>query len=152
MPHAAPVLAGFVDGAGMRMVLISFEGGSTLTNKAALGKGTTMRTVDGPRKKVKHYDVPGHADYLTFSCYRGLPLLSKDRTRLWFIEDLAKARTKHRFRSLGVGDHARTRAPADLPPQKRVLDEKDLGFHQKASCLQGDPVPEATCRRFPGRK
>jgi putative transposase len=56
-----------------------------------------MRTPDGPRKKVKHYDVPGHAHYLTFSCYRRLPLLSRDRTRLWFVEDLAKARTKHRF-------------------------------------------------------
>ena len=56
-----------------------------------------MRTADGPRKKIKHYDVPGHAHYLTFSCYRGLPLLSKDRTRVWFVEELAKARTKHHF-------------------------------------------------------
>jgi putative transposase len=56
-----------------------------------------MRTADGPRKKVRHFDLPGDAHYLTFSCYRGMPLLSKDRTRIWFLEELAKAREKHRF-------------------------------------------------------
>ena len=50
-----------------------------------------MRSAHGPRKKVKHYDLPGNAHYLTFSCYHGLPLLSKDRTRLWFLEALANA-------------------------------------------------------------
>ena len=56
-----------------------------------------MRTVDGPRKTVKHFDLPGDAHYLTFSCYHGLQILSKNRTRLWFLEELAKARTKHHF-------------------------------------------------------
>ena len=56
-----------------------------------------MRSQDEPRKKVRHYDLPGDAHYLTFSCYRGIPLLSKDRTRLWFVEELAKARSKHSF-------------------------------------------------------
>jgi len=56
-----------------------------------------MRTADGPRKKVRHFDLPGDAHYLTCSCYRGMPLLSKDRTRLWFLEELAKARDKHQF-------------------------------------------------------
>jgi putative transposase len=56
-----------------------------------------MRTADGPRKKVKHYDLPGDAHYLTFSCYRGLALLSKDRTRQWFVDGLAQAREKHHF-------------------------------------------------------
>ena len=50
-----------------------------------------------PRKKVKHYDTPGDAHFLTFSCYHRIPLLSKDRSRLWFIEALGKARIKHRF-------------------------------------------------------
>ena len=50
-----------------------------------------------PRKTVKHYDVFGDAHFLTFSCYHQIPLLSKDRTRLWFIEELNKARTKHQF-------------------------------------------------------
>ena len=38
-----------------------------------------------PRRKVKHYDN-GEPHFLTFSCYRRLPLLSKDRTRQWFVE------------------------------------------------------------------
>jgi putative transposase len=56
-----------------------------------------MRTENGPRKKVKHCDLLGDAHYLTFSCYRSIPLLSRDRTRLWLIAELAKARIKHRF-------------------------------------------------------
>jgi len=49
------------------------------------------------RKLVKHYDLPGHAHFLTFSCYRRLPLLTKDRTRNWFIEALEKAREQHQL-------------------------------------------------------
>ncbi len=56
-----------------------------------------MRTPHGPRKKATHYDLPGNAHYLTFSCYHGLPLLSKDRARLWFLESLANARVKYCF-------------------------------------------------------
>jgi putative transposase len=44
------------------------------------------------RKRVKSYNEPGHAHELTFSCFRRLPLLSKDRTRRWFVEALASAR------------------------------------------------------------
>ena len=49
------------------------------------------------RKQVKHFDLPGHAHFLTFSCYRRMQLLSKDRTRLWFLDELGKARVKHEF-------------------------------------------------------
>jgi putative transposase len=49
------------------------------------------------RKKVKHYDTPGHAHFLTFSCYRRWPLLSKDRSRWWFVRALEKARRRHDF-------------------------------------------------------
>lgn len=49
------------------------------------------------RKTIKHYNVPGNAHFLTFSCYRRLPLLSKDRTRLWFLQALAEARNEHDF-------------------------------------------------------
>jgi putative transposase len=49
------------------------------------------------RKKVKHYDIPGDAHFLTFSCYRRYQLLSKDRSRLWLIDALKNARTKHGF-------------------------------------------------------
>ncbi|MEE8453092.1 MAG: transposase [Thermoguttaceae bacterium] len=49
------------------------------------------------RKKVRHFDEPGHAHFLTFSCYQRMALLSKDRTRLWFVEALQDARGKHGF-------------------------------------------------------
>ncbi len=52
---------------------------------------------DTPRKKVRHFDLEGDAHFLTFSCYRRLPLLHSDRTRLWFVEALVNARAKHGF-------------------------------------------------------
>ena len=49
------------------------------------------------RKRVKHYDEPGHAHFLTFSCFHRLPLLSKDRTCLWLIDAINRARKKYGF-------------------------------------------------------
>ena len=43
------------------------------------------------RKRVKHFDLHGDAHFLTFSCYRRMQLLSKDRTRLWLVEALHNA-------------------------------------------------------------
>jgi putative transposase len=51
----------------------------------------------GHRKQVRSYNTPGHAHELTFSCFRRLPLLSRDRTRRWFIEALEQARRKLRL-------------------------------------------------------
>mgnify|MGYP001764292970 CR=1 FL=1 len=39
----------------------------------------------------------GVAHELTFSCFQRFQLLSRDRTRLWFVEALEAARRKHRF-------------------------------------------------------
>jgi putative transposase len=50
-----------------------------------------------PRKRVRHFDLPGDAHFLTFSCFHRLPLLSKDRTRKWLVEAIHNARTKHCF-------------------------------------------------------
>jgi putative transposase len=49
------------------------------------------------RKQVRHLDEAGHAHFLTFSCYRRMALLGKDRTRWWLVEALEVAREKHRF-------------------------------------------------------
>ncbi|MFO0814981.1 MAG: transposase [Gemmatales bacterium] len=49
------------------------------------------------RKRVRHFDEPGHAHFLTFSCFHRLPLLSKDRTRLWMVDAINRARKKHGF-------------------------------------------------------
>ena len=56
----------------------------------------SMDSDQPPRKKVKHYDN-GEPHFLTFSCYRRMPLLSKDRTRQWFVEVLDQARAVHGF-------------------------------------------------------
>lgn len=44
------------------------------------------------RKTVKSYNNPGEAHELTFSCYHRIPLLSKDRSRGWFIDAMKSAR------------------------------------------------------------
>lgn len=48
-------------------------------------------------KRRRQYNLPGQAHELTFSCQHRLPLLSKDRTRLWFIETLDQARKRWNF-------------------------------------------------------
>jgi putative transposase len=49
------------------------------------------------RKRKRTFNEPRHAHFLTFSCYRRLPLLSKDRSRQWFIDALNNARSKLEF-------------------------------------------------------
>jgi REP-associated tyrosine transposase len=44
------------------------------------------------RKHVHSYNIPGHAHELTFSCFRRLPLLTRDRTRRWFVDAMEAAR------------------------------------------------------------
>lgn len=49
------------------------------------------------RRTNRSYDIPGHAHELTFSCFRGLPLLCKDRTCRWFVDAMESARTKQQL-------------------------------------------------------
>ena len=49
------------------------------------------------RKRVRTYNVPGHAHFLTFSCYRRLPLLTNDRWRVWLGKAVTQACLKHDF-------------------------------------------------------
>jgi putative transposase len=49
------------------------------------------------RKRCRRYDSPGDAHELTFSCFRRLPLLARDRTRGWLIEAIGEARVRERF-------------------------------------------------------
>ncbi|NLH48798.1 MAG: hypothetical protein GX444_09360 [Myxococcales bacterium] len=43
-----------------------------------------------PRKKIKHFNDPGQAHFLTFSCFQRLPLLTKQRPIHWFLSALSK--------------------------------------------------------------
>ena len=49
------------------------------------------------RKTCRRYNTPGHAHYLTFSCFSRRPFLSRDRTREWLVESLSKAVETHDF-------------------------------------------------------
>ncbi len=51
-----------------------------------------------PRKLCKRINTPGHAHYLTFSCFHRQPFLSRDRTRQWLADAIIAARNKHAFR------------------------------------------------------
>lgn len=46
---------------------------------------------------VKRYDTPGHARFVTFSCYQRLPLLSDPRTRDAFAQRLEAERVRLGF-------------------------------------------------------
>jgi putative transposase len=45
-----------------------------------------------PCKTRSAWNEPGHAHFLTYSCYQRLPLLTRDRTRHWIIEALENVR------------------------------------------------------------
>ncbi|MGL4513592.1 MAG: REP-associated tyrosine transposase [Lacipirellulaceae bacterium] len=49
------------------------------------------------RKTRRSYDDLGDSHFLTFSCYRRLPLLARDRSRKWFVDALLQARSKDTF-------------------------------------------------------
>jgi putative transposase len=44
------------------------------------------------RKTRRSWNQPGHAHFLTYSCYRRLPLLSRQRTRRWALAAMEAAR------------------------------------------------------------
>ncbi|MCK4729150.1 MAG: transposase, partial [Desulfobacterales bacterium] len=44
-----------------------------------------------------HFNDPGHAHFLTFSCYQQIPLLSREQTRRWFVQAIVNARERHNF-------------------------------------------------------
>ncbi len=45
------------------------------------------------RGRQRHYDLPGHAHELTFSCFHGFPFLRAERTCRWLADSIEKART-----------------------------------------------------------
>ncbi len=51
--------------------------------------------------KLRHYDHLNTARFVTFSCYRRLPLLTSDAVIQTVVDELAAVRTRHQFRLLG---------------------------------------------------
>jgi hypothetical protein len=52
-------------------------------------------------KGLTRYYGRGHLHFLTFSCYRRLPLLNTARARNLFVDALEKIRERHRFLVVG---------------------------------------------------
>jgi hypothetical protein len=48
-------------------------------------------------KKVKRYNIPGHAHELKFSCYRIQKFLVSDITYQWLIDYIKRVREKKTF-------------------------------------------------------
>jgi len=53
------------------------------------------------RKRVRHFDEPGHAHELTFSCDRRLPLLTRDGWMDLLAQRIDAAIQRHDFRLIG---------------------------------------------------
>ena len=49
------------------------------------------------RKRCKRINTPGHAHFLTFSCFQRRPFLSRDRSRRWLVDAVNLARNTHEF-------------------------------------------------------
>jgi len=49
------------------------------------------------RKKCKRFDDPGHAHYLTFSCFRRQQFLKGERAKGWLVEAIDDAKRKTPF-------------------------------------------------------
>ena len=52
--------------------------------------------MDPPLRKTRGaWNEPGHAHFLTYSCFRRLPLLARDRSRQWVVDALRATRESH---------------------------------------------------------
>ncbi len=49
----------------------------------------------GKYKRCKRYNDPGHCHGLTFTCFQRQPLLSRDRSRQWLVDSIARATKVH---------------------------------------------------------
>ena len=54
----------------------------------------SFRVKTRPRKTRIAWNEPGHAHFVTFSCFQRLPLLTRNRTRRWVITSLEETRWK----------------------------------------------------------
>ena len=50
------------------------------------------KNTEKQRKKLKRYDLPGHAHELIFSCYQGYPYMSDPTVCRIFLDELERAR------------------------------------------------------------
>ena len=58
-----------------------------------------MDTPSPHRKRNKKYNIPGHAHFLTFSCYQRFALLTNDLWRTWLAESIRAKCDQHQIAS-----------------------------------------------------
>jgi len=84
------------------------------------------------RKQLRRFDEPHEARFLTFSCFKRRPFLSRDRSRRWFIEALERARKIH-----GIDVWAFVIMPEHVHllvyPRQRVVKMADFLYSLKKS-------------------
>src|SRR5690606_14696765 len=71
-----------------------------------------------PRRHRTRYELPGHARFLTFSCYRSLPLLRTEATRDILETAMFQARETFRFKLYAwviMPNHVHMLLKPDLP-------------------------------------
>jgi putative transposase len=56
---------------------------------------TSSESADIWYKRVKHFNLPGHVHFLTFSCYRRMPLLTYDLRCSWLAESISRSLERH---------------------------------------------------------
>jgi REP element-mobilizing transposase RayT len=56
-----------------------------------------LLAMNGHRKTCRRFNERGHPHSLTFSRFSRRPFLSKDRSRMWLVEAIDRAREKHAF-------------------------------------------------------
>ena len=77
------------------------------------------------QQRPQGYNDPGHAHELTFSCYRRIPFLSKDRTCEWLAEAIDNARTSLRY-SLWAYVFMPEHVHLIIHPQEKIYNDSDF--------------------------
>src|SRR5271165_6581726 len=98
-------------------------------------------------KGLKRYYGRGHLHFLTFSCYRRLPLLGTVRARQMFVGELARVRAEYGFLLVGyvvmpehvhllIGEPRKGTPSTVLQMLKQRVSRKLRGKRRKVSARQ----------------
>jgi len=121
-----------------------------------------MRLENGTIRHLRNsFNDSGHAHEFTFCCYHGYKLLSKDRTREWFVDALDRARRIYHFLLIAyviMPEHAHllTLPEAWEYETSRFLKSVKKGVSQRAMSLlrkeERSDWLERLTHRYPGGK
>jgi putative transposase len=113
------------------------------------------------RKRVRHFNEPGHVHELTFSCYLRKPLLTRDGWRRMLSRSIDAAGQNHGFDLVAfvyMPEHVHllicSRLPTALVEKYLFAVKKPFSFRVKQDLLAtGDPlIHELTIAERPGKQ